>query len=503
MYLYTSSMHTAQRGCGIFAPISCLPSPYGSGAFGEEAFRFIDFLVANGVSYWQVLPFTYSHHGINPYAGQSSLAKDHLLLDPGALVLDGLLTEAQAKPPRDAQAARVKPSILPWKHELCALAYQSYVHGKAKHLTRDFEAYIVRESDWVIDFALYTALSEKISHSWWDWPKALREREPAALIKAELKYDYRVRQEIFAQFLLDRQWRQIRKYAKEQRITIIGDVPIYSTTDSCDVWMNLPYFAVTPRGRLAKQSGAPPDTLSKRGQAWGSPVYNWKAIIADNYRWPLKRFQAQFRDVDLVRIDHFLGYIRYWAIPDGKAVKSGHWEPAPGDAFLDVLKANIPSRHFIVEDLGTRTKESARVLKRFGAMGMHVLCMEMRYRKPEKAMHYPEDVVAYTSTHDTNTLLGWYRGLTATKHALLEKWWEEQHLNGLPLHFRFIKPLLESQARLAILPLQDVFGLGAAHRCNTPGTVNAKNWSWRFQWSDLREEDLTMLRSLLIASDRA
>lgn len=498
-------MTSSPRGAGIFLSIASLPGPFGCGGFGEEARRFIDLLADNCVGHWQILPLAYGATHMSPYQAHSSFAKHHLYVDPVGLVTDGLLTTEEITPPESLQVGRVVPAALAWKNHLLECAYEHFESGRAKHLATPFREYLVEQSDWLLDFALYAALFKHFDYqTWQEWPTAIRDREPAALCKWELKLQNLVYQELFSQFLLDRQWEAIRNHAVGRNVKIIGDLPIYAPSDSADLWHHREYFLLNKQGYAKRVSGAPPDMFNSDGQKWGSPLYNWKRIASENFSWPIRRFEAQFRSVDILRIDHFLGYARFWSIPSKSKALAGKWVKGPGDELFDAVKKSIAPERFIMEDLGIGSPATARVLRRFGAPGMRVLAMELDYvRQMSDATTFKHPTVSYTSTHDSNTLMGTYRGLGVHDREKIRAWWEKLDLNHLPIQLRFVAPLLNSKAQLVIIPLTDVMGWGSDARFNTPGTNSAKNWSWRFRWDDLSEESMSLLSQLLNTYHRA
>jgi 4-alpha-glucanotransferase len=490
---------------GICLSVASLPGPYGVGGFGDEARQFIDLLADSKVEYWQILPLTFNSSHYTPYQAQSSFAKHHLYLDPANLVSEGLLTADETVLPHDVPGKRVNRKTIFWKNQLICMAAERFYQGQARHLFPAYRAFITEHEDWLLDFVTFSACSRHFHlKGWQKWPMAIRKRELAALMEIEMKLHTFIQEELFAQFMLDRQWQAIRTHAKGRGVKIIGDIPIYCAIDSSDIWLNPQYYSLTARGHAHDLSGAPPDYFSKHGQTWGSPIYNWNRIAAENFTWPIRRFQAQFRDVDMLRIDHFFGYARYWSIPRGKTGKSGKWVTGPGDAFFDTVKKTMLPEKFIMEDLGHGSAMTERVLRTFGAPGMRAFCFEISFiHDLEKATHYKNPTVAYTGTHDTPTIMSVYRNLGTGDREKLRLWWEKLGVSHLPTSLRFVAGLLRSNAVLVIVPFQDVMGWGKETRFNTPGTNSSKNWSWRFTWDDLDMEYFKLLGEQIEASGRA
>lgn len=502
--VYNNDMKKSLRGAGIFLPIASLPGPYGSGSFGAECRRFIDLLADHAVGYWQILPLAYGGTHFSPYQGHSPFAIHHLYIDLAELVSEELLTLEETALPRDIPQLRVNKKTLIWKNALLSQAYSNFRQGRAKHLQVPFRDFIAAHADWLPDFAVYVAMHRHFQVSWQHWPAKLRDRDPETLTLWELQLHPFIREELFIQFLLDRQWQEVRTYARGRNVKIIGDLPIYPAGDSADCWYQREYFDLDKRGYPKYVSGAPPDYFSKEGQKWGSPLYNWRRIAEGDYAWIINRFKAQFHHVDVLRIDHFLGYARFWSVPARKSARHGHWVTGPGNALFDQTKKHLPVEDFIMEDLGKGSHATARVLRRFGAPGMRVVTLEMDYvQKMTDMVTYKHPTVAYTSTHDTDTLIGKYQGLTRTRKKLIDAWWEKLGLMHLPIHLRFIAALMPTPAHLVIIPLQDVMGWGTSTRINTPGTDNSRNWSWRFRWDDIDKTSFQKLAQLLVEHSRA
>ncbi len=490
------------RKCGVFLPVSALPGPYGSGGFGEEARYFIDKLAEAQVSYWQILPFTYSHETFYPYQAQSSQAKHHLFIDPAGLVKEGLLHEAETVPPFAPSPNHISPGALAWKHLLLERAYARFMAGKAPHLSKGFKEFILAHP-WLPDFALYAVLGRHFNHTpWQQWPAKLRDRQPQALDEWELRMHTEIYCELFAQFLLDSQWQEVLQYAHNRGIQVIGDIPIYSAADSVETWTQRHLYQLDVTGMPLYISGSPPDMFSPKGQAWDTPLYDWGAAAAESFTSSVQRIANQFQDVDMVRLDHLIGYVRYWSIPFGEKTQAGKWMDGPGSEFFAALKKAVPAERFIGESLGLNTPETEAAFKQFGAPTMRLLSEDLELGILKGGLMYEKPVVVYSSTHDSDTLVGWYEKTSSSLKLKLSRWWALQGLTELPLQYRFLCPLLDSPAHLVVIPLEDIAGLGNSARINVPGTLNDKNWIWRVRWDEVSATDWQMLKKAIKVSGR-
>lgn len=498
-------MSPKERRCGLFLPVTSLPGPYGVGGFGDESRRFIDLVAGSGAKAWQILPLAYAEYHFCPYSTASLFAKHHAFIDPADLITEGLLAPKDAAIPHLPRHNRLTVTTLRWKDHLLTLAYERFERGAAPHLKEPFREYLAANSDWLPDFALFAAISAYYpDRSWRRWPHAIRTRRPEALLEWEFRVRRTIHKELFTQFLLDKQWQAVRTYAAGKGVSIIGDLPMYPALDSADVWQHPQYFAITRLGRILQETGAPGDGFNSRGQRWGSVPYRWRAIANDGFKWPLRRIAVQLHDVDILRIDHFFGYVRYWSIPEKKGAMHGRWVRGLGGRLFSLLRARYGPERFILETLGHGSPAADRLASRFGAPFMRVMCLELDWvDNSNAAITFRKPTVAYTTTHDTNTLAGWYGHQPGPVKRRLQRWWKEHGVSELPLQFRFISPLLHSKAEWVIIPLQDVLGLGAEARINRPGTTSARNWTWRTTWEDFSGEAFTLLRRLCKESGRA
>ncbi|WJW74537.1 4-alpha-glucanotransferase [Thiohalobacter sp. IOR34] len=466
----------SERRAGILLHPTSLPG----GELGDEAFRFVDFLVAGGQRVWQVLPLGPTHEDRSPYQCMSVHAGDPQLICLERLRRWGWL---------DAPPAGGRRQVL-----TAALA------GFRQHADADqraaFAAFRREHAGWLEDFALYRALhEEQQNRSWVDWPEPLRDREPAALAAAGERLAESIEQARFEQFVFFRQWRELREHANRHGILLFGDIPIFVAHDSAEVWAHREYFKLDPAGRPRVVAGVPPDYFSETGQRWGNPVYDWEALAAHDFAWWIERLRTQRELFDLIRLDHFRGFEAYWEIPgDAETAVDGHWEPAPGARFFSRLQEVFGELPLVAEDLGTITPEVVALRRQFGLPGMKILQFAFGggADNPYLPHNHERLSVVYTGTHDNDTSLGWYRSADEALRAHVRDYLA---IGDADMPWALIRAAYASVATLAVVPLQDVLELGSEHRMNTPG-VTEGNWGWRFDWSMVGEDRAPRLRAL-------
>ena len=472
------------RSSGLLCHISSLPSPYGIGDLGPEAFLFVDLLHQAHQHYWQVLPLnpTDTALGNSPYSTYSAFAFNPLFISPDHLHKDGLLTSAELSACRVPSSAAVAfDEVYARKAQMLSLAYQAL--NDQSFLWRAFGCFCESQAFWLDVLALFVVLNRRFGHvSWTDWPVGLRDRCPKDLKAAIADGADALRQEKFYQFLFYRQWTALQAYASLRGVGLIGDIPIYVNYDSVDVWREPGLFKLDENRRLTFVAGVPPDYFSRDGQRWGNPVYAWEHHIETGFAWWIKRLRHNLAFFNLVRIDHFRAFAQCWEIPASEptAVR-GRWCDVPGVGLFTAFQREFPDLPIIAEDLGIITPDVDALKERFGLPGMKVLLFAF-HTEPAKSRDIPENYlplsVVYTGTHDNNTIRGWYArdiSLIEKKHMLAycgrEVPWQE--INDV-----MIGLALRSPARLAVIPLQDVLGIGEEGRMNTPSTTDG-NWLWR------------------------
>ncbi|HTE21199.1 MAG TPA: 4-alpha-glucanotransferase, partial [Armatimonadota bacterium] len=399
------------RASGILLHPTSLPGP-GTGDLGEQAFRFVDWLKYAEQSLWQLLPLVAVNEGGSPYNALSAFAGNPLLISPAELSIHGLLDADDALPPKKLDAEGLDfAAVMRWK-EAMVRAAQKVLH-EDEELLADFVAYRAEQAGWLDDYALFRALRDAHGgRCWAEWPVPLRDRHPNALEQARHELVAEVERHAYAQYLFDLQWTAVRRYAGEHGIRIIGDVPIFVSHDSADVWAHPELFTLDAEGQPTVVSGVPPDYFSATGQRWGNPLYRWDVLKETGYRWWIDRFRRTLEMVDVVRIDHFRGFESYWEVPgDSDTAEKGRWMPGPGRDLFDAVAAELGGLPLIAEDLGIITPEVEALRDALGLPGMRVLQFAFGGDDPTNPHlpgNYVHNSVAYTGTHDNDTTLGWY-----------------------------------------------------------------------------------------------
>jgi 4-alpha-glucanotransferase len=494
------------RSSGILLHLTSLPSEFGIGDLGPQAYRFVSFLHATHQHCWQILPLTptESAHNHSPYHSISAHAGNPLLISPRLLVEKGWLTPADLTPKPAFRVDGVDfAAVQKYKQRLFTSAYARFAARKTPETYRQF----CRQNPWLGDYALFKALKAHYGdRSWTRWPAALRNRRTEALQAAAKRFEATVGLEQFLQFIFFEQWRALQACCRDHEVQIIGDVPIYVPLESAEVWTHPHLFMLGADKKPQAVSGVPPDYFSRTGQLWGHPVYRWPAHAADGYRWWIDRLGHNLKLFDRVRLDHFRGFVGYWQVPAAaKSAVAGHWVPAPADDFLRQLSRRLPTLPLIAEDLGCITPDVRETMHRFALPGMRVLLFAFGDDFPEGAFlphNYVPNCVAYTGTHDNNTIQGWFKseaGPTERRNLF-------RYLGGsVPasrLHWQLIRLVMMSVADTAIIPLQDLLGLGEAGRMNRPARLRG-NWRWRLRRQALNRRLTDRLRELTITCGRA
>ena len=466
------------RTSGILMHISSLPSPYGIGTMGKEARKFVDFLDKAGQTYWQILPICPTSYGDSPYQSFSSFAGNPYFIDLDYLCKDKLLTKKEClsyewgENPEFVEYGTLYENRFP----LLKKAYQRF----KKALPADFADFCEKNSDWLDDYALFMALKDANGGvAWFEWEKDLKLRKPSAIEKAKEEFADDVEFWKMLQYLFFKQWRELKAYANEKGIQIIGDVPIYVAGDSADVWANPGQFYLDENLDPIDVSGCPPDAFSDDGQLWGNPLFRWDAMKKDGYTWWTKRIKAMSELYDVVRIDHFRGFDSYYAIPaKDKTARNGEWREGPGMDLFNALEKKLGRLNIIVEDLGYLTPSVKQLLKDTGFPGMKLIQFAFDSREESDYLPhtYQKNCVVYTGTHDNDTIMGWFK--TAPKESV--KYAKEYlRLNKEEgYNWGTMKAVWGCVGDMAIVPMQDILGIGSEGRMNTPSTLGM-NWKWR------------------------
>ena len=477
-----------------------LPGRFGIGDLGAEAHRFADFLEASGQSLWQVLPLGPTGYGDSPYACYSAFAGNTLLISPDRLVEAGLLPKADLEATPAFAATEVNfEGVHRFKDEVLQKAYDRFASAHDSDLRNEFEAFCAKQASWLEDYALFRSLKDMHGGKpWHEWDAPYVRRDSNALARAREALRSQIEAQQFYQFLFFKQWSDLKRYCHELGIRLIGDIPIFVAHDSSDVWTNPEQFKLAQDGRPIVVAGVPPDYFSRTGQLWGNPLYNWDRMIADGFKWWIERVHATLQTVDILRIDHFRGFIACWEIPGGDSTaERGRWVEAPGREMFIAIRNALGELPIIAEDLGVITPEVEKLRDDFNFPGMRILqfAFSSDPKNQDLPHNYHPNVVVYTGTHDNDTTVGWFQSVAgegSTRDAAQierERNFALKYLNsnGKEIHWDFIRSVLASCADTAVVPLQDLLGLGTEARMNLPNSTSG-NWAWRFKASALTDE---------------
>lgn len=489
-----------RRSSGILCHITSLPSRYGTGDLGPAAYEFADFLERAGQTCWQVLPInpTDTAHGSSPYSSSSVFAFNTLLISPELLARDGFVDHNDIVEPPDFPTGRCNFQwVYEYKSYLFDRAFDNFNSGHDRAL---YDAFCKENSFWLDDYALYRALKTQFDLQPWDqWPDEFRFRHEDALESARGEQHYLIEKEKFCQFLFHNQWKSLKKYCNEKNIQIIGDLPIYVNYDSADTWSNHRIFKLDDSRKPVYVSGVPPDYFSETGQLWGNPVYNWDEMRSDGFRWWVARMGRTLECFDSVRIDHFMGLFEFWEVPAGdETAVNGHWADAPFDDLMDALLKRYGAMPVIAEDLGFVPPRVREAMARYDITGMKVLLFAFHEDHPHHPYlphSYPRNCVVYTGTHDNNTVRGWLEQETGDDVRRRIRDYFGRDIPDDRMHLEFIRLAMMSVADIALLPVQDILGLGAGARLNTP-SVAGGNWEWRLEPGALHDDLARHLRHL-------
>lgn len=503
------------RSSGILLHPTSLPGPYGVGELGAEAHRFADILKDAGQRIWQVLPLGPTGYGDSPYQCFSAFAGNPMLISLDTLVKRGYLTRDDLDPrpkfPRDS--VDFGP-LIEWKIQFLRKAAQGFTNQATAADREAYEAFCQRHAGWLEEFALFMALKETHDYVMWTlWEPELALREAAALDKARRDLHQQIESNKFIQFEFDRQWTELKAHCARNSIRVMGDVPIYVAQDSSDVWAEPLLFDLEADGKPRVIAGVPPDYFSATGQCWGNPIYRWDVHAKTGFQWWIARFRRAFEIFDLIRLDHFRGFVGYYEIP-GTATTAvdGKWVKGPGAPLFEAVEGALGRLPILAENLGVITPEVEALRNRFGFPGMAIL--QFAFGKDPQAPdfkphNYPRHRVAYTGTHDNDTVVGWWSSTGAADSTRtaedVEKEMEfaRRYLNtdGTEIHWDMIRTLMASVADTVIFPLQDILGIGSEGRMNLPGTSSG-NWRWRYRTEELTVGIGARLRNLAQTYDR-
>ncbi|MEX2534978.1 MAG: 4-alpha-glucanotransferase [Trueperaceae bacterium] len=486
-----------QRSAGILLHPTSLPGPHGIGALGEQAYRWIDFLEAAGQRLWQVLPLGPTGYGDSPYQSFSAFAGNPYLIDLDRLRGDGLVEGADLIHSPTFPGERVDfGSMIPFKSAVLGRAFDRFEGGAGERFREELAAFELAQEFWLEDFALFMALKESHDGQAWNgWDEALRLRQDLALARARQELAPVIRRHKVWQFLFYRQWLDVKRYANERGIAVVGDIPIFISFDSADTWANPELFHLDEQGSPTVIAGVPPDYFSATGQRWGNPLYRWSRMAEGGFSWWVERFRSSLEFYDLIRVDHFRGFEAYWEIPASEptAVK-GRWVRGPGQPFFAALSKALGDLPIIAEDLGVITPDVEQLRDDNHLPGMKVLQFAFAgdAGDPYLPHNYPRRSAVYTGTHDNDTTLGWYRGAPEAERDLVRRYLARGDEGVV---WELIRLAQASVADIAVVPLQDVMGLASDARMNTPGQASG-NWGWRFLSEQLEHWMAPQLREM-------
>jgi 4-alpha-glucanotransferase len=503
------------RCSGVLLHITSLPGPYGIGDLGQSAYEFADFLAGAGQKLWQVLPLSPTGYGDSPYQGFSAFAGNPLCIDLETLEARGLLTAA------DLAGASALPqdqvgygAVITFRLAVLRRAAEKFFRQASPAERVALDAFCRDNASWLDDYALFMACKDVYNGQVWTrWERGISQRQPAALQEWAAKLARELEVFKYWQFEFFQQWHKLKTYCHERGIRIMGDIPIYVAHDSADVWAHPDLFQLDEQGNPAAVAGVPPDYFCATGQLWGNPIYRWEVMADLGYGWWIDRFRASLDRFDMVRLDHFRGFEAYWEIPaNAPTAVHGRWVKGPGASLFRALQATLGELPVVAENLGVVTPEVEALRKEFGFPGMSLLQFAFGYdpQGPSFRPHnYSRELVAYTGGHDNDTTLGWWTSSgvgdsTRTpeevrkEHAFTRAYlgFENEEINWV-----FIRAVFGSVASIAVVPLQDVLGLGSEARMNLPGTIQG-NWTWRYSREALTEEIRDRLRALTRIYDR-
>jgi len=504
------------RASGILLHPTSLPGRFGIGDLGIEAYRFADFLMSTGQRLWQVLPLGPTGYGDSPYQCLSVFAGNPLLISLERLVEDEWLEPADLdRAPSFPEHSVDYGAVIDFKMPLLKKSFEVFKRKASQIWRYEFEAFCEQNSSWLEVYALFMALKEEHDLApWYMWQEDVKRQQTRALERWSKRLATEIRRHKYLQYQFFRQWAELKKYCNDRGIRLIGDIPLFIALDSAVVWSSPEMFYLDASGKPTVVAGVPPDYFTKTGQLWGNPIYRWDIMAKDGYSWWIERFRATRALVDIIRLDHFRGFEKYWEIPATDTIAmNGRWVPGPGAELFEALQRALGALPIIAEDLGVITPEVDALRDRFDFPGMRVL--QFAFGSDPKASdykphNYTRNCAVYTGTHDNDTTIGWFRGddpndTTQSKEEReKERWLALKYLgtDGREINWDFIRLALASVADTAIVPLQDVLGLGSEARMNRPGTTTG-NWRWRFTPDMLKDEIKGRLSELTTLYDRA
>ncbi|HKI79861.1 MAG TPA: 4-alpha-glucanotransferase [Ignavibacteriaceae bacterium] len=490
---------TFERNAGILLHPTSLPGKYGIGDLGPEAFNFVNFLEHSGQRLWQVLPLGPTGYGDSPYQCFSAFAGNPLLISPDKLLDYGFLAETDISNIPESNPHQIDyGSVINFKNELFLKAFNNFRKNN-NGLQKDFERFVKNNSDWLEDYSLFMALKDFHSGAPWNkWEKNLVARESGAMKKWKEKLSAEILYQKFVQYIFFKQWKELKKYANERGIKIIGDVPIFIAYDSAELWANKELFTVDKEGGLEFVAGVPPDYFSATGQLWGNPLYKWNEMGKNDFAWWRKRVSSLLEFIDIIRIDHFRGFDAYWEIPGNSPnAIEGRWVKAPGEKLFNSIKKHFGDLPIIAEDLGVITKSVEALRDQFNIPGMKILQFAFGTGMENKFLphNYIPNCCVYTGSHDNDTTRAYFEKAKGQDNDILDH--AKKYLNyyGENLTSELIRTAYASVANIVLIPMQDMLNLGGEARMNFPSKPGG-NWGWRFTWEQVRTDLADYYKSL-------
>ena len=486
------------RLSGVLLPVSALPSDYGVGDFGKEAYKFIDISCEMGFKIWQILPLNPLGYGNSPYQPYSSFAGDDIYISPQLLLEDGLLD-------KDIEKIKISDKIdyenvRRFKGKLLKKAYKKFKEKKL-YEKEDYKKFL--NFEFVYNYAVFLTLKKQNNmQSWNTWPKEMKNWIKDKKLDLT-KYEDDINYEIFVQYIFYTQWMNIKKYANKKGIKIMGDIPIYVGLDSLDVWENQKAFLLNRTGSPKFIAGVPPDYFSKTGQRWGNPIYDWDYIKEHNYDFWINRISYNAQLYDIIRIDHFRGFDTYWKInAKNKTAMKGEWVEAPGHELFTLISKKFKNLEIVAEDLGDLRKEVIKLRDDFNLKGMKIIQFTFDPNETNNDFEDRKNMIIYTGTHDNQTVMGFYNDKDENTKYEIKEYFKKHNYDTKDIHKGFLQMCMESIADYAIVPVQDIIGLDDKSRLNTPGTLGEHNWSFKLKDFDEYENNINYINTLLKKTKR-
>ena len=493
-----------KRSSGVLLHISSLPGPYGIGEIGNEAKAFVNDLAMMNQKYWQILPTNYPERHNSPYDTNSAFAQNPLLISLDGLIEDGLLSESDLEPIPEFTKSRVEfEKLKKWKQILLRKAATNFSNTDNNDLTK-YHEFCTEQGFWLNNYAIFMVLKEMQDQADWSyWELKYRKFNENIIDDIKFINKSEIEEIKVLQYLFHKQWKALKTFANDKGIKLIGDIPIYISFNSADVWTNQELFKLDKNCKMQCQSGVPPDHFMESGQLWGHPIYNWEEHANSDFSWWINRINHTMQYVDLIRIDHFNGFAKYWEVPiQDLDAAGGQWIKAKGLELLEEVFKDNNKVNLIAEDLGEASADAAVLRNKYGIPGMSVL--QFLFYDGDSINNIEEDTVLYTGTHDNDTSVGWFESLNDKLSSdEINDLKSILNLDSKSMNWSMIEYSFRSRAKTVIVPVQDILGLGSDSRMNTPGTISEKNWSWRMNSSELKDTMLRKMRDITEKAHRA